>query len=141
MGQTAEPAATYLINDVSRQVELSQKRIREYEKAGLIKPVREARTNNRRYSELDIRRIARIKELIHLHGFTLACLKYFMASAPCWIIFNCADKKKCPAYNTPHTPCYEVIKKVADRRRLKACRSCPVYLNRKVPQMALMERA
>lgn len=140
MGQTVEPAATYLINEVSRQVELSQKRIREYEKAGLIKPAREPRTNNRRYSGQDIRLISRIKELIHIHGFTVTCLRYFLASAPCWIIFNCTEKDACPAYNTPHTPCYKVFKKNPGRCRLKSCQNCPVYLNRNVPRMALLEK-
>jgi hypothetical protein len=36
-----------LINEVSRLVNLSQKRIREYEKEGFIKPLREKNTNNR----------------------------------------------------------------------------------------------
>ena len=54
---------TYLINEDSRRVALSQKRIREYEKGGIIKPEREPRTNNRRYSEADIDQILRVKVL------------------------------------------------------------------------------
>ena len=129
-----------MINEVSRRVELSQKRIREYEKAGLIKPDREARTNNRQYTEQDIRRIRRVKELIHQHGFTLACLRFFLAAAPCWIIFDCAEKETCPTYTNGHTPCYEVVKKVADHSGLKECRSCPVYLNRKLHRLVLLEK-
>ena len=37
----------FLLNEVSRLVNLSQKRIREYEKEGLVKPLRENSTNNR----------------------------------------------------------------------------------------------
>ena len=137
MGLNTKSDATYLINEVSRRVELSQKRIREYEKGGLIKPAREPRTNNRRYSETDINQILRIKELIHEHGFTVACLRYFLASAPCWVIFNCAEKESCAAYNDTRIPCYEVAKKAANHSGLKDCTNCPIYLNRHVQKMSL----
>ncbi len=140
MAKNTKSDGTYLINEVSRRVGLSQKRIRDYEKNRLIKPEREPRTNNRRYSESDINRIIRIKELIHEHGFTVACLNYFMASAPCWSIFNCPDKEICPAYNAPHTPCYEVVKMDAGLCGLKNCKNCPIYLNRDVQKIALLEK-
>ena len=140
MGLNSKREATYLINEVSRRVELSQKRIREYEKGGLVKPEREPRTNNRRFSESDIKRILRIKALIHEHGFTVTCLRYFLASAPCWIIFNCARKETCPTYSAPRTPCYEVVKKATGHGGLRDCNSCPIYLNRGVPKMALLEK-
>ena len=59
----------YLINEVSRKVELSQKRIREYEKEGFILPEREANTNNRLYSDFEVSQIRRINFLIHGRGF------------------------------------------------------------------------
>ena len=132
---------TYLINEVSRRVELSQKQIREYEKGGLIKPEREPRTNNRRYSEYDINQILRVKELIHEHGFTVACLRYFLSSAPCWIVFKCAEKEACTAYNNPRIPCYDVAKKAAGHGGLKDCNNCPIYLNRDVKTMPLLLKA
>ena len=64
----------FLINEVSRIVNLSQKRIREYEKEGFVKPIRENSTNNRLYSEFEIAQIQRINALIHDRGFTLALL-------------------------------------------------------------------
>jgi len=130
---------TYLINDVSRRVSLSQKRIREYEKARFIKPARAPRTNNRLYEESDIRRIMRVKELIHRHGFTVTCLQYFLASAPCWTIFNCPDKENCPAYQSPHTPCYLAV--ANDQQPIaKNCDRCPVYMNRDMNRITLMEK-
>ncbi|MDX9786278.1 MAG: MerR family transcriptional regulator [Desulfobacterales bacterium] len=131
---------TFLINEVSRRVGLSQKRIREYEKGGLVKPERELRSNNRRYSESEINQILRIKELIHEHGFTIACLKYFLSSAPCWIIFNCPEKETCPTYSNPRTPCYEMVKKAAVQNELKNCQSCPIYLNRNEQKMPLLAK-
>jgi MerR family transcriptional regulator, repressor of the yfmOP operon len=140
MGTDSKREARYLINEVSRRVDLSQKRIREYEKGGLIKPERELRTNNRRYSESDINQILRVKELIHEHGFTLACLRFFLASAPCWIIFDCAEKKNCPTYKEARTPCYEIVKKATAHSGMKSCKQCPIYLNRKLKPMALLNK-
>ena len=141
MDENRQRDATYLINAVSQRVGLSQKRIREYEKGGLIKPERELRTNNRRYSESDINRILRIKALIHEHGFTVACLRYFLASAPCWVIFNCAEKETCKTYHATHTPCYEMIEQAAGHSGLKDCPNCPIYLNRDRHAMALLEKS
>lgn len=138
MDSDDKPDATYLINEVSQRVALSQKRIREYEKGGLIKPKREPRTNNRRYTEADINQVLRIKELIHEHGFTVACLRYFLASAPCWVIFNCAEKETCATYKEIRTPCYDVAQKAAGHRGLKDCKHCPVYLNRNEKKMPLL---
>ena len=140
MTPDAKTEVTYLINEVSRQVDLSQKRIREYEKAGLIRPRREPRTNNRRYRKSDIQQILRIKALIHEHGFTLACLKFFLASAPCWIVFDCGEKETCPTYKTTAAPCYEMAKKAASHAGLKDCRNCPIYLNRDTKKMALLSK-
>ena len=119
----------YLINEVSRQVELSQKRIREYEKEGFISPQREANTNNRLYSDFEISQIKRINYLIHERGFTLACLRNLIVLAPCWNIFDCAERATCAAYAEPHSPCWRV------RQRQETlcpgpCQRCAVYLNR-----------
>ena len=73
----------FLINEVSRLVDLSQKRIREYEKEGFIKPLREKNTNNRLYSNFEVTQINQINSLIHDRGFTLACLRNLMVLAPC----------------------------------------------------------
>ena len=94
---------THLINEVSRRVDLSQKRIREYEKEGFIKPMRDAKTNNRLYSEFDIAQIRRINILIHNRGFTLACLRNLLLLAPCWNVFGCLEKELCAAFEEPHT--------------------------------------
>ena len=141
MATNRDGEITCLINEVSQRVGLSQKRIREYEKGGLISPEREPRTNNRRYSESDIKQIERIKTLIHEHGFTVACLRFFLSSAPCWIIFDCRQKEDCPIFKDGKTPCYKMIKKAATRHsRAANCKRCPVYLNRDVPTMALLEK-
>lgn len=117
---------TYLIGEVSCKVKLSQKRIREYEKEGFIAPIRDVKTNNRHYSDLDIEQILQINKLIHQHGFTISCLKNLLKSAPCWTIFDCKKTTECAAFKNPYTPCYVTMKNLPDSK----CKTCPVYLNR-----------
>ena len=139
MKKSVERENLHLIGDVSREVGLSQKRIREYEKEGFIAPRRELATNNRRYTEFDIRQIQRIKSLIHDHGFTLACLKYLLISAPCWNIFACKQKDTCPVTQNPGAPCYDVRQRI-DASVVEQCKSCPIYRMRKTPKIKVLEK-
>lgn len=139
MGNDETKTKKYLINDVAKMVGLSQKRIREYEKEGLVAPIRAPRTGNRIYVESDIKRVQRIKQLIHEHGFTLSCLKYFLAAAPCWIIYDCSEKFACPAYKKPHAPCYEIMH-AADQSLEEKCQRCSVYINRSEKSFALFNK-
>ena len=116
----------YLIGDVSRRVKLSQKRIREYEKEGFIVPIRDPKTNNRHYTDFEIKQIEQIKNLIHKHGLTISCLKTLLKSAPCWNIFDCKKTQDCVVYKNHQIPCYVTMKKMPD----SMCKTCPVYLNR-----------
>jgi DNA-binding transcriptional MerR regulator len=119
----------FMINEVSKKVNLSQKRIREYEKEGFIKPEREARTNNRLYSDFDVEQIRRINYLIHTKGFTLACLRQLLNMASCWNVFDCKQKEECAAYKAPHEQCW----KTRERTETKCagpCGRCAVYLTR-----------
>ncbi len=128
----------YLINDVSRLVNLSQKRIREYEKEGFVKPIRENSTNNRLYSEFEISQIQRINALIHDRGFTLACLKNLLVLAPCWNIFDCQVKEQCSAYLLPWRPCYEV-REYRETSCNGPCERCAVFLNRDIQKEKILE--
>ena len=139
MDRGNDNAPKYLINEVSQRVGLSQKRIRDYEKGGLIRPSRDPRTNNRLFSDSDIQMILRVKKLLHDHGFTLACLRYFLATAPCWIVYRCPEKQTCPAYHQTHIPCHEVAKSTPSMVG-KSCSDCPVYLNRNLEIFPLLEK-
>ncbi|OPX20143.1 MAG: MerR family transcriptional regulator [Desulfobacca sp. 4484_104] len=129
----------YFINDVSRIVNLSQKRIREYEKEGFIKPIREENTNNRLYSEFEISQILKINDLIHHRGFTVASLKNLLVLAPCWNIFDCQMKEECPAYKLPWRPCYEV-REYRGTAYNGTCERCAVYLNREQRKDKVLEK-
>lgn len=128
----------YLINQVAAEVGLSQKRVREYEKEGFIRPARQERTNNRLYSDFDVAQIKRINYLLHERGFTVACLKELLRLAPCWRIFDCLDPTKCPAYHQPHKPCYEV-RQEQDTPCPGPCGACAVFLNREHPADRVLE--
>lgn len=129
----------YTIGEVSYIVNLSQKTLRDYEKAGLIKPKREPRTNNRIYSEFEIEQIKHILHLIHNEGFTLPCIKRILQLAPCWNVFDCEVKEKCPAYTNPHTPCYETRVEVGTLCS-GDCKHCGIYLNRRENKTKILSR-
>jgi len=127
----------YLIGEVSRKVKLSQKRIREYEKEGFISPLRNPKTNNRHYTDFDIKQIKQIKNLIHVHGLTISCLKVLLKSAPCWNIFNCTKTTECAVFKNPQAPCYVTMKGGPETR----CKICPIFLNRGQKPLKILVKA
>ena len=96
---------------------------------GLIKPIRDPRTNNRIYSDFEVEQIQQISRLIHNEGLTLPCIQRLLQLAPCWSIFDCEVKEKCPAYEYAPDPCYKTREK---RETLcsGACEQCAIYINR-----------
>ena len=136
--QRGKELREYSIGAVSRLVDLSQKTIRDYEKMGFIKPRRDPRTNNRIYSDFEIEQIRQISHLIHNEGFTLPCIKLLLQLAPCWNIFDCEVKEKCPAYEYTPTPCYETREK-KETLCIGACEQCAVFINRSSKKRKVLE--
>jgi len=128
----------YLINEVSREVNLSQKRIREYEKEGFIKPKRHPHTNNRLYTDFEVLQVQRIHDLIHERGFTLTGLKNLLVMAPCWNVFDCDTREDCPAYKDPHVPCWKVREK-NETLCPGPCERCAVFMNRDFKKEYVLE--
>ncbi len=120
-------------------VNLSQKTIRDYEKMGMIKPKRDLRTNNRIYSDFEVEQIRHITYLLHRKGFTLQCLRRIFQLAPCWNIFDCEVKERCPAFQSPALPCYE-IRKTRETLCAGACEQCGVFINRAGKREKVLER-
>jgi hypothetical protein len=119
------------IGQVAQMVGLSIKRIREYEKEGLVKPVRGKTSNQRMYGFFEIGRIMQTKKLIHERGLTLAGIKMLLNLAPCWIIFGCNNPKSCSVYINPHARCFELKgKKGKGTPCAGNCETCPVYMTR-----------
>jgi DNA-binding transcriptional MerR regulator len=119
-------------------VDLSQKTIRDYEKMGFIKPRRNPRTNNRIYLDFEIEQIRQISRLIHNEGFTLPCIQRLLQLAPCWNVFDCLVKEKCPAYEFAPAPCYET-RENKETLCSGSCYQCAVYINRSSKKEKILE--
>jgi DNA-binding transcriptional MerR regulator len=124
---------------------------RDYEKEGLIKPVRDANTNDRLFSDFDVKQIKRIKSLIHGKGFTIPALKQLLIMASgwnifecqeknhCWDVFQCQEKENCEAFKNRRRRCWE-LRRAADKAYYqKFCTICPFYLVRKTEKISLLE--
>lgn len=61
----------YTIEQIATRTGLTKRTLRYYEEVGLLSPASRTEGNYRRYSEVDIQRIMRIKELRDLLGFSL----------------------------------------------------------------------
>jgi DNA-binding transcriptional MerR regulator len=120
--------------------DLSQKRIRDYEKEGLIKPARDSHTNDRLFSDFDIKQIRRIKSLIHERGFTISALKQLLAMAPSWEVFQCREKENCEAFKNTHKPCWEFRRAGNKGHYERFCTVCAIYMARKTKKIQLLEK-
>jgi DNA-binding transcriptional MerR regulator len=130
----------YKIEQVSRMAGLSQKRIRDYEKEGLIKPARHANTNDRLFSQFDVKQIKRIKSLIHERGFTIPALKQLLTMARGWDVYQCREKENCDAFKNPHKRCWEIRRQGNRDYYREFCTVCPLYLARKTGKIQLLEK-
>src|SRR5437879_11539731 len=65
----------YTIEQVASRTGLTKRTLRYYEEVGLLPPTGRTEGNYRRYSEADIQRLERIKNLRDLLGFSLADIR------------------------------------------------------------------
>src|SRR5947209_9750880 len=65
----------YTIEQVATRTGLTKRTLRYYEEVGLLPPTGRTEGNYRRYSESDIHRLERIKELRDLLGFSLTDIR------------------------------------------------------------------
>jgi DNA-binding transcriptional MerR regulator len=70
----------YSIEQVSTRTGLTKRTLRYYEEVGLLPPTERTEGNYRRYSEADVKRIERIKELRDLLGFSLTDIRTLMGA-------------------------------------------------------------
>ena len=115
------------IGTVARELQLSERRIREWEHAGLLRPRREPKTGDRLFDDRDIAQAHIIKSLIHEKGFTIRAAQQLLRYAPCWELTNCELKASCPAYLDPRTPCYEHRANATLMPCRSDCARCPVF--------------
>ena len=65
----------YTIEQVATRTDLTKRTLRYYEEVGLLPPTGRTEGNYRRYSESDVQRLERIKELRDLLGFSLSDIR------------------------------------------------------------------
>lgn len=71
----AGEACSLTIEQVAARTGLTKRTLRYYEEVGLLPPTGRTEGNYRRYSEADIQRLERIKNLRDLLGFSLADIR------------------------------------------------------------------
>ena len=67
----ASAESSYTIEQVATRTNLTKRTLRYYEEVGLLPPANRTEGNYRRYSEADVERIERIKEMRDLLDFSL----------------------------------------------------------------------
>ncbi len=70
--------ALYTIEQVAIRTSMTKRTLRYYEEVGLLSPTGRTEGNYRRYSEEDVQRLERIKELRDLLGFSLTDIRELM---------------------------------------------------------------
>jgi DNA-binding transcriptional MerR regulator len=73
--RATEGVPTFTIEQVAAQTGLTKRTLRYYEEVGLLPPTGRTEGNYRRYSQDDIQRLERIKNLRDLLGFSLADIR------------------------------------------------------------------
>lgn len=77
MAETVEQSL-YTIEQVATRTGFTKRTLRYYEEVGLLLPTGRTEGNYRRYSEADVERLERIKNLRDLLGFSLADIREIM---------------------------------------------------------------
>ncbi len=73
-----EEQSLYTIEQVATRTNMTKRTLRYYEEVGLLSPTGRTEGNYRRYSEEDVQRLERIKELRDLLGFSLTDIRELM---------------------------------------------------------------
>ncbi|MFZ5774383.1 MAG: MerR family transcriptional regulator [Thermodesulfobacteriota bacterium] len=82
-----EGAKLFTISTAAALLALHPRTLRNYEKAGLIKPAR--RGAWRYYSRNDLTWIRCLFEMIHCRGISIAAIVKLLRYAPCWEVAEC----------------------------------------------------
>ncbi len=73
-----EEQLLYTIEQVATRTSMTKRTLRYYEEVGIFSPTGRTEGNYRRYSEEDVQRLERIKELRDLLGFSLTDIRELM---------------------------------------------------------------
>src|SRR3989440_11153484 len=70
----------YTIEQVATRTGMTKRTLRYYEEVGLLPPTGRTEGNYRRYSEVDLQHLERIRELRDLLGFSLSDIREILAA-------------------------------------------------------------
>ena len=88
-----EKKAIFTIGVAAQMLDVHPRTLRIYEQEGLIKPMRKGKW--RYYTMNDVKWIECLREMIHVHGISIAAVKKLLRYTPCWNITDCpAEKRK-----------------------------------------------
>lgn len=123
---TISAIPNYSIGQAAKIAGVSVHLLRVYEREGLIIPERTA-SGRRRYSDLELEKIACIRKMIQEYGLNFAGIRRLLALLPCWKLRDCESetRKVCEAANVTERPCWATEEKCA--HPLESCRDCIVY--------------
>lgn len=91
MVHVTEDEPVYQISVVANLVGVHPETLRIWERNGLVKPKRKG--NQRLYSNMNLRQLEFIHELINLQGLNLAGVSKIVELYPCWDHHNCDGGK------------------------------------------------
>jgi DNA-binding transcriptional MerR regulator len=69
------PSARYSIDEIAQMTNLTPRTLRFYEEIGLLPPPDRTEGGHRKYTDADVRRVERIRELKELLGYSLDDMK------------------------------------------------------------------
>ena len=124
-----EEKGLYTIGTIAEVIGEHPETLRVWERNGLVCPIRVS--NQRRYSNNDLKKLKFIKTLIHEKGLNLAGVKQVVDMYPCWYMKNCKGGAKSDASIPVNRtkPCWKIEEGFCFKPGDKAevCGSCRIY--------------
>jgi MerR family transcriptional regulator/heat shock protein HspR len=121
----------YTIGIAARKLGVSVHALRLYEREGLIRPFR-TETNRRLYSDIEVRKVEWIKQMIRELGLNFEGVRRLIALVPCYRHRRDCSKEvreDCSFYQHKDKPCWACDTPCAAKNEGNGCRDCSVYLS------------
>jgi hypothetical protein len=125
MGIGADTAAGYSIGIASGLLGLHARTLREYERKGLLAPLRVG--NKRRYTNDELRWIRCIVELNHERGLSLDGIRRLLDFVPCWALRHGEDPPARGGDPSDPEACLRRLRRAYRGLAPSVCRTCGYY--------------